>query len=342
MIWTLNPELLKYLKIEKEDNGKHIIWTNYFPKKRSANPEEIVRQLMLVKLVLHYNYDPQNIILEYPIQIGSTKKRADIVILKDGVPYIICETKSDSMSYSKDQLSSYLAVTRTKYGVTATGIDIILYQQNDDGSMSVINDIPISYDNSISPRVKESIPVQNFEENKTYGITKLVRNGVNESIITINEEGFIVKNTDLMKYQNLKNILLQEGVLLSHSPTKKEWEKSLAFLFKNAEKPPVNQDRKIINNDNDDDEIMGLEDGRELMTFAMIKAKLDFTRDDNSSNKKLSYMLRNKYVKYPKRIYIKRVKHSVWILDNKNFWLSADVEKVKAYLSESGQTTKAV
>jgi hypothetical protein len=89
----------------------------------------------------------------------------------------------------------------------------------------------------------------------------------------------------------------------------------------------------IVDDDEDDLNELGLEDDIELMTFAMIKAKLDFTRDDNSSDKRLSYMLRNKYVKYPKKISINKIRHSIWILDNKNFWLSADSDKVKAYLA---------
>ena len=60
------------------------------------NPEEIIRQLFLIKLVEHYKYPIERIAIESPVQIASATKRADIVVFdkdRPTIPYIIIELK---------------------------------------------------------------------------------------------------------------------------------------------------------------------------------------------------------------------------------------------------------
>ena len=71
-------------RIEKnvfEKNGKHFIKCLKREKDIQAKPEEIVRQLMLDKLLNEYNYPVDLIRVEFAISFGREKKLADIIIL---------------------------------------------------------------------------------------------------------------------------------------------------------------------------------------------------------------------------------------------------------------------
>lgn len=234
MTWVLNPDLIQNLIITQEENGKYIVCNKYFPKKRVANPEEIVRQILLVKLILHYNYDPKCIITEHPIQIGATNKRADIVILKKGRPYIICETKAKEQSTAQQQLSSYLAVTRADFGIVASGTKICFYKQNLDGSLSIINDIPISYSNIYGVKIQPN----ETADVETFGVTKIIKYSGADSGLIINTQEIRVKNDQVLKYQKIQKLALQKGIMLSHSPSTQQWHIALRFLFDNAETMP--------------------------------------------------------------------------------------------------------
>ena len=52
-------------------------------KFRNDTPEEYVRQTIEKRLVNEHKYSPKQIRIEYTLQLGSRKPRADIVIFKD-------------------------------------------------------------------------------------------------------------------------------------------------------------------------------------------------------------------------------------------------------------------
>lgn len=87
---------------------------------RAESPEEHVRQRMARSLVEEYGYSKADIALEFPIQLGSSKKRADIVIFSPGALhsieniFIVVEAKRDSIKPTdrdngEAQLVSYLS-----------------------------------------------------------------------------------------------------------------------------------------------------------------------------------------------------------------------------------------
>ncbi|TAJ81455.1 MAG: type I restriction enzyme HsdR N-terminal domain-containing protein [Gallionellaceae bacterium] len=72
--------------------------------------EEIVRQLYLMTLTQDLGYPLSRIQLEYPVQTGSSSKRADIVIFEASrptQPYIIVELKEPNSKEGRRQLESY-------------------------------------------------------------------------------------------------------------------------------------------------------------------------------------------------------------------------------------------
>ena len=100
-------------RIEKsifDKNGKYYLKCLKRKKDIQAKPEEIVRQLMLDKLINEYGY-PENLLeVEYTVNFGREKKFADIVILnksdKTSV-YCVLEIKKHKAKDGKEQLKSY-------------------------------------------------------------------------------------------------------------------------------------------------------------------------------------------------------------------------------------------
>lgn len=94
------------------------------------NPEEHVRQYVLQLLAIKFGFAKSDTVSEFPIKLGSSQKRADVVVFLPGKPhiqsniYIIIECKRMDRrddSAAQDQLESYLsACLNARYGVVAT------------------------------------------------------------------------------------------------------------------------------------------------------------------------------------------------------------------------------
>lgn len=63
------------------------------PEGKRARPEEDVRQWCLHELLRAYGVCIVNIGIETPVRVGTRTHRADIVVLRDGHPYIVIECK---------------------------------------------------------------------------------------------------------------------------------------------------------------------------------------------------------------------------------------------------------
>lgn len=109
-------------------------------KLRPDLPEEHVRQRMARSLVEEYGYKKEDIALEWTIQLGSAKKKADIVIFESGAKHtteniiIIVEAKKETIKpTNKDngvsQLRSYMAAAvNCKYGLW-TGSEVQAFEK---------------------------------------------------------------------------------------------------------------------------------------------------------------------------------------------------------------------
>lgn len=105
----------------------------YDEKKQTGKPEEIVRQLWLHKLHVHYKYPFERMETEKSIHFGREihAKAADIVVYKKDkiTPYIIVEVKAPSEKKGQEQLKSYLSAEGSEIGIWSNGIDkVILYR----------------------------------------------------------------------------------------------------------------------------------------------------------------------------------------------------------------------
>lgn len=110
-----------------------------------AKPEEIVRQLMLDKLINEYNYPVELLKVEYTVTFGSSKKYADIVILNKAdksSAYCILEIKQHKGKEGKEQLKSYTHATGAPLAVWTNGTEIDYYERLNPNYFEPLSDIP--------------------------------------------------------------------------------------------------------------------------------------------------------------------------------------------------------
>jgi type I restriction enzyme M protein len=120
---------------------------------RKDTPEERVRQGVAKSLVQEYGYRKEDIEIEFPIRVGSSLSRVDIVVFhenrehKQENAYILVETKSEEVKPSHkesgiDQLKSYLsACVNAKFGLWVGSERIALEVVEVDGRKEFV-DIP--------------------------------------------------------------------------------------------------------------------------------------------------------------------------------------------------------
>jgi type I restriction enzyme M protein len=131
-------------------------------KFRSDTPEEYVRQTIEKRLINEHKYLPYQIRIEYALQLGSSKPRADIVIFKKEINeqtqqtqeniWIIIECKKETVEARNgkegvDQLKSYMsACPNCEWGLWTNGkqkevLRKIISEKGQIGFMDY-NDIP--------------------------------------------------------------------------------------------------------------------------------------------------------------------------------------------------------
>jgi type I restriction enzyme M protein len=82
-----------------------------------------------------YGYSKDRIKVEYPIQMGSSKKLADIVIIDKDNPnhiFIVVEVKKPKSKDGKAQLKSYCSITESPIGVLTNGETIEYFHRTAD------------------------------------------------------------------------------------------------------------------------------------------------------------------------------------------------------------------
>lgn len=119
-----------------------------FDETGKSNPEEIVRQLWVYKLLNHYEYKPEELELEKSVHFGTevNTKAADIVVYTDATkqtPKIIIEVKKPKRKDGIEQLKSYLNAEGSPVGVWSNGSDsIILFRPYPANFDDTLTDLP--------------------------------------------------------------------------------------------------------------------------------------------------------------------------------------------------------
>ncbi|MBR6428547.1 MAG: type I restriction enzyme HsdR N-terminal domain-containing protein [Clostridia bacterium] len=128
-------------------------------KFRNDTPEEYVRQTIERRLINEHKYSPSQVKVEYTLQVGSGKPRADIVIWDksaveqtQGTIKLIIECKKETVDAknAKDgiaQLQSYMSVCpNCEWGMWTNSIQKYVFKKSLDESGNIVfmeyNDIP--------------------------------------------------------------------------------------------------------------------------------------------------------------------------------------------------------
>ena len=127
-------------------------------------PEEVVRQLYIMKLMREYGYPKKRIALEHSINFGREIKSADIVIFdkdRPTVEYIIVEIKKPKLQDGKNQLRSYTNATGAPIAVWTNGGQISHYNRKDPNYFEDITDIPKA-DQTLEDILKERFTLKDL------------------------------------------------------------------------------------------------------------------------------------------------------------------------------------
>lgn len=146
---------------------------------RPAKPEEIVRQLFILKLLKEYHYPKERITAEKEVWFGSTtaEKRADIVVYhKNSLePYIIIEVKKPKRKDGVEQLKSYCNAEGSPIGVWTNGNQIEIWHRERPNNFISIPDLP-TVDQALESLIKEPWTIERLtKENRLLTEKKSLR-----------------------------------------------------------------------------------------------------------------------------------------------------------------------
>ena len=183
-----SEESIKYLEnkiINKgsENNANYYVSCLIREKEIKLNPEEIVRQLYLYKIINEYKYPKSRIQVEYSVHFGREVKRADIVIM-DKMPYIIVEVKKPKLKEGKEQLKSYCNATGSTMAVWTNGSQVSYFHRKDPNYFEPIPNIPTS-DKSLKDILQVDFTFDNLIE---IDILKTQKKSLKDIILDMEDE----------------------------------------------------------------------------------------------------------------------------------------------------------
>jgi len=161
-----------YTKCLKRD--KDILLFNN--EKNLAKPEEVVRQLWLIKLTKQYNYPLDRIDLEKDIRFGHEihPKAADIIIYREDkeTPLAIIETKNPMVEKGLDQLKTYINSEGAPIGVWSNGVEKVVLYRPYPREFQTLRDLP-RVDQTIEDVLEEKLTLDDLHQD--YDLVKILK-----------------------------------------------------------------------------------------------------------------------------------------------------------------------
>ena len=108
-------------------------------------PEEWIRQNFLQYLIQVKNYPPSLLSIEKMISLGELKKRCDIVVYKNQLPWMIVECKEMNIDLRlpvMEQILRYNLALPVKYLVLTNGKNTFAFEVSQNGLIE-INELPL-------------------------------------------------------------------------------------------------------------------------------------------------------------------------------------------------------
>ncbi len=113
-----------YTPRTKTTNGKQLIFCELRKIWIRFTPEEWVRQNFLQYLIQIKKYPASLIAVEKEITVGELKKRFDILVYQNDIPWLVIECKEQDTMLTETiikQILSYYSVLQTNYLVITNG-----------------------------------------------------------------------------------------------------------------------------------------------------------------------------------------------------------------------------
>jgi hypothetical protein len=127
----------------KEENNKEFIFDEIRKRWVRLTPEEWVRQNFIQYLIQIKKYPASLLAIEKEIKLGELKKRCDIIIYKNAVPWMIVECKEPDVildDKTAQQIFAYNMVLKATYLVLINGNKTYCLETNTQKMMHSIPD----------------------------------------------------------------------------------------------------------------------------------------------------------------------------------------------------------
>ncbi|MEN9570245.1 MAG: hypothetical protein RL172_1476 [Bacteroidota bacterium] len=127
----------------RQQNGREWILDEVRKKWVALTPEEWVRQNFLQYLLQAKRYPAALIAVEKTLAIADVKKRFDIVVYKNELPWMMVECKEMNVPLDGkvlDQALRYNQALQVSYIVITNGSNCIAYSTS--GTLQLLDDIP--------------------------------------------------------------------------------------------------------------------------------------------------------------------------------------------------------
>lgn len=134
----------------KKENNKTFIFDEVRCRWVTLLPEEWIRQNFLQYLMQVKKYPKPLFAIEKIIRLGEIRKRCDIIVYKDGLPWMIVECKEMNVELKLpvlEQILRYNMAVPVKYLVVTNGVTSLAYEILNNGLLE-INDLPFFIDES--------------------------------------------------------------------------------------------------------------------------------------------------------------------------------------------------
>ncbi|MBN1935734.1 MAG: type I restriction enzyme HsdR N-terminal domain-containing protein, partial [Anaerolineae bacterium] len=190
---------------------------------RPAKPEEIVRQLFLWRLFHTYHYPPGRIIVEKPVQFGSTigQKRADIAIMdKDDSRsvYIIVEVKKPRRKDGIEQLKSYCNAEGAPIAVWTNGGELVILHREDPNLYRNISHLPAAAQ-TLAEVINEQVTIDALRQHN-----RLVTENLTLKEIIMDLEDLVLANAGVDAFEEVFKLIfakLYDEWAAENDPTRK-------------------------------------------------------------------------------------------------------------------------
>ncbi len=131
----------------KTEAGTRYLFDPIRKKWLVVQPEELVRQLVILYLIKEKQYNKNRINIEMGLQVNALQKRCDILVYdKDMNPFLLVECKAPSVKVTQAtfrQIANYNLPLRVPYLLVTNGVVNYCCRMNyEDESFEFVSEVP--------------------------------------------------------------------------------------------------------------------------------------------------------------------------------------------------------